>query len=99
MDITERYNELVRNGVTDTRLLKATLVVDGFTNKEIASVVPKAERKVTFRAAFYDYLTEGPRTEEEGKEFIEENGTNNDIRHLSHHLGILKLANRIRNGE
>ena len=48
-----------------------------------------------FRSNFYDWLKEGKRSMKEVQEYVEEHGTDNDRRHLTHYQGIAELANAI----
>jgi len=51
----------------------------------------------TFRFQFYAWITESPRSDSQIEKYINENGTGNDIRHLSQYKGIAKMARDIHN--
>lgn len=56
-----------------------------------------AGKRMGFRATFYEWLKEDTRGMDEVKEYVETNGSQNDIRHLTHYQGIALLANAIHN--
>ena len=60
-----------------------------------AGVASARGRKGGFRSAFYAYLIEGKRSMSEVEKYIKENGSGNDIKHLTHYQGIAELTNAI----
>lgn len=95
--ITDRYNAIVEENPTFSKAkIGALLTLEDYTAKQIAEVIPKRTRGTTFRSDYYDLLVEGSVTEQEAKDFLEDNGTENDKRHAGHYLAIRELAERIR---
>ena len=98
--INERIAEL-REQTPDisVKKLRAYLAIDDYTNKEISLALKEAGVSVvrkSFKAAFNIWLIEAPRTEEEAKKFIDEEGSDNDRNQESARLAIWKLAQDIR---
>lgn len=80
-------------------ILRAYLKIDGFSNKEVSIALKESgisTVRKSFKSEFNSWLVEAPRTEEEAKIFIDENGSDNDRNQESARLAIWKLAQDIR---
>lgn len=102
--IDTKVKALIKDGVTESAMIKAHLVLDGYKTKEIVETLKAlgvTGAKKEFRAIFHDYLVEKNPTEAEVTDYVMGKGeygetSENVKRHLSVYLNEYKLAKRIR---
>lgn len=79
--------------------LKLLIVNSGVPFSKVPAVYKELggtkARRAGFRADFYEWLKEGHKTAAQVEDYVKENGSNNDIRHLTHYQGLAELTNSI----
>jgi len=93
--LVEKYQGLKKGDIIEALIVKESM---GFNDalKYYAKHFAGAQKRSGFRANFYAFLQEGPKTEGEAKSFIEDNGSKNDAKNVGHYLAIYELAEFVR---
>jgi hypothetical protein len=97
-NLNDRIEALLEEEMSVAKI-RATLILEDFKLKDINKAIKAAELitpRESFKADFYDWLVEAPRTVEEATEYVNENGSDNVVKHLSAHLLVTKLVIKLR---
>jgi hypothetical protein len=99
-----RINELMADGY-ESKKIRACLILEDFPAKVISDAMkecsPKASPREGFKASYFKWLGDWPRSEAEAKEYILGNGEFGDTspsvkRNLATNLNVWRLVNRVR---
>jgi len=99
-EIVKTVKRLVEEGKTAAKIAAAISVIYDIKPEEAKKLAIENGAKTRgvkrgITDAMYDFLAEKPRTKEELKEWIEENGTPNTARWLSSYDKTRELVNRV----
>ena len=100
--IKAEFDAKVAAGATPDEL-KEWLINHGVPFSKVPKVYRElggpAGKRQGFRSQFYGWLREDTRGMDDVKAYIDEYGSENDKRHLTHYQGIAELANAIHNSK
>ena len=98
----DEFDAKVAAGATPDEL-KEWLINQGVPFSKVPKVYRElggpAGKRQGFRSQFYGWLREDTRGMDDVKAYIDEYGSENDKRHLTHYQGIAELANAIHNSK
>ncbi len=103
LNINERVAQLIKEGVTEKKVIQAHLVIEEYKPVDITKALKEAglsAKKASFANDFYDWLVEEVRSEEEVMQYVmgtdgHEETTANIQKHKSHYINIADMARAI----
>ena len=102
-----RVNKLIADGY-ESKKIRATLVLEDYPAKVITDAMKacsvRSEPREGFKASFYGWLAEAPRSEAEAKDYLLGNGpygetSPNIIKNTAAHMAVWKLSVSIWSGK